>query len=432
MVQMQTAERLARRTPFFYGWVVLFSAGSSMFVRNAAASLTLAVFVYPLSQELGWSRTLIAGAASAGGLVASATSPGIGWLIDRYGAKIVLATSVFVLGLATISLAWAVAPLTFYLAYGAGRMIFSSPLQIGASVVVSRWFIRMRGRAVGLLSLTHSAGMVLFPLIASVTIAYRDYQSAWIVLGVMAWVIALPPVILFIAETPEDVGLAPDGDSAPVDSDAADSGQPSAQDPVWTAGQAMRTKTLWLLAVGVGLLFVIHSGTNIHLVAYFRDQGLGETIAASAISVMAVSMAASSVPWGWIVERLPIRMSFMLTAAAMAAASVLFISADSTEEAYAYSAVFGFALAGLLTVPPVAYANYFGRLSLGTIRGVTEPFMSLGQAIGAVVSGAIYDVTDSYTIAFLTFATLGVATMAGIAFASKPSPPSAPADLGEN
>ncbi len=403
-----------------------------MFVRNAAASLTLAVFVYPLSQELGWSRTLIAGAASAGGLVASATSPGIGWLIDRYGAKIVLATSVFVLGLATISLAWAVAPLTFYLAYGAGRMIFSSPLQIGASVVVSRWFIRMRGRAVGLLSLTHSAGMVLFPLIASVTIAYRDYQSAWIVLGVMAWVIALPPVILFIAETPEDVGLAPDGDSAPVDSDAADSGQPSAQDPVWTAGQAMRTKTLWLLAVGVGLLFVIHSGTNIHLVAYFRDQGLGETIAASAISVMAVSMAASSVPWGWIVERLPIRMSFMLTAAAMAAASVLFISADSTEEAYAYSAVFGFALAGLLTVPPVAYANYFGRLSLGTIRGVTEPFMSLGQAIGAVVSGAIYDVTDSYTIAFLTFATLGVATMAGIAFASKPSPPSAPADLGEN
>jgi MFS family permease len=429
---MQTAERLSRRTPFFYGWVVLFSAGSSMFVRNAAASLTLAVFVYPLSEELGWSRTLIAGAASAGGLVASATSPGIGWLIDRYGAKIVLATSVFILGLATISLAWAVAPLTFYLAYGAGRVIFSSPLQIGASVVVSRWFIRMRGRAVGLLSLTHSAGMVLFPLIASVTIAYRDYQSAWIVLGVMAWLIALPPVILLIAETPEDVGLAPDRDAAPVDSDSADWGQRSAQDPVWTARQAMRTKTLWLLAVGVGLLFVIHSGTNIHLVAYFRDQGLGETIAASAISVMAISMAASSVPWGWIVERLPIRVSFMLTAAAMVAASVLFIGADSPAEAYAYSAVFGFALAGLLTVPPVAYADYFGRLSLGTIRGVTEPFMSLGQAIGAVVSGAIYDVTDSYTIAFLTFAALGVVTIAGVAFASKPSPPGAKAARSEN
>ncbi len=423
---MQTAQRLAQRTPFYYGWVVLFSAGSSMFVRNATASITLAVFVYPLSEELGWSRTLIAGAASVGGLAASASSPGIGWLIDRYGARVVLATSVFVLGLATVSLAWAVAPLTFYLAYGAGRMIFSSPLQIGPSVVASRWFIRMRGRAVGLLSLMHSSGMVLFPLIASVTIAFRDYQSAWIVLGVMAWVIALPPVIFLIAETPEDLGLKPDGDSAPADSPTENGGkQRLADEPIWTARQAMRTKTLWLLAVGVGLLFVVHSGTNIHLVAYFRDQDLGATVAASAISVMALSMAASSVIWGWIVERLPIRISFMLTAAVMVVASVSFIGADSMIEAYVYSGVFGFALAGLLVVPPVTYADYFGRLSLGTIRGVTEPFMSLGQAIGAVVSGAIFDITDSYTSAFMTFAVLGVVTMAGIAFASRPRAPAA-------
>jgi len=79
----------------------------------------------------------------------------------------------------------------------------------------------------------------------------------------------------------------------------------------------------------------------------------------------------------------------------------------------------------LLVVPPVAYADYFGRLSLGTIRGVTEPFMSLGQAIGAVVSGAIFDITDSYTSAFMTFAVLGVVTMAGIAFASRPRAPAA-------
>ena len=74
------APLLARRTPFFYGWVVLFSAGTSTFVRNAAASLTIAVFVYPLSQELGWSRTLIAGAASLGGLAATWASPAVGWL----------------------------------------------------------------------------------------------------------------------------------------------------------------------------------------------------------------------------------------------------------------------------------------------------------------------------------------------------------------
>ena len=90
-----------------------------------------------------------------------------------------------------------------------GRVIFSSPIQIGASVVVSRWFIRMRGRVNGMLSLTHSVGMVLFPLIASLIIAQSGWRDAWFVLGVMVWVIALLPVSLLIAQTPEDVGLHP-------------------------------------------------------------------------------------------------------------------------------------------------------------------------------------------------------------------------------
>ena len=115
---MNLAPRLARRTPFYYGWVILFSAGSSQFVRNAAASLTLAVFMFPLAEELGWSRTLIAGAASLGGLVSSFASPAVGWLLDRYGARVVLTVSVLVLGLSVISLAWATVPIAFYLAYG--------------------------------------------------------------------------------------------------------------------------------------------------------------------------------------------------------------------------------------------------------------------------------------------------------------------------
>ena len=159
---MNLAPWLAPRAPFFYGWVVLFSAGTTQVVRNTAASLTLAVFIYPLSEDLGWSRTLIAGAASFGGLAASGVSPLVGWLIDRYGTRLILGLSVFVLGLATISLSWATIPITFYLAYGVGRVIFASPVQIGSSVVVSRWFIRMRGRAIGTLFMSHSIGMIAF------------------------------------------------------------------------------------------------------------------------------------------------------------------------------------------------------------------------------------------------------------------------------
>ena len=94
---------LAERSPFFYGWWILGAAGTANFARNAAASLTISVFIYPLSDELGWSRTLIAGAAAAGGLAATFTSPIIGRMIDRYGARAVLTASVVVLCISTFT-----------------------------------------------------------------------------------------------------------------------------------------------------------------------------------------------------------------------------------------------------------------------------------------------------------------------------------------
>ena len=117
--------RLAQRTPFFYGWMVLFAAGTTQFTRNSVAALTLAVFVYPLSQELEWSRTMIAGAASAGGLASSIASPIIGKLLDKYGVRLILTISILVLGLSTISLAWATIPLLFYVFYGLGPVSYT-------------------------------------------------------------------------------------------------------------------------------------------------------------------------------------------------------------------------------------------------------------------------------------------------------------------
>ncbi len=415
---MALAEKLARRSPIYYGWVILAAAGSSMVVRNAAASLTIAVFIFPLSDELGWSRTLIAGAASLGGVLATLASPVIGWLVDKYGARLVLASSIFILGLSTISLAWATIPAAFYLAYATGRVIFASPIQIGASVVVSRWFIRTRGRANGLLSVSHSIGMVSFPVIASLVIAGSGWRSAWIVLGLLVWIIALVPVSLLIVQQPEDVGLLPDGDTPyPGTGDGATT---AVQEPEWTSKQAMRTTALWILAIGIGLLFVMQSGINVHMAAYFRDQGLSASIAGLALSFNAGFMGVSSMIWGWLVDRLPARVTLALVALIMAFASVLLVAADTNAEALGYSGLFGFGVGGLLVVPPVAFANYFGRRSLGVIRGIAEPFTSMGQAIGALLSGRIFDITGSYMIAFVTFTVIGVATVILVMMARPP------------
>ena len=418
------AQRLAHRLPFYYGWVVLYSAATTQVVRNSAASLTIAVFMIPLSDDLGWSRTLIAGAASVGGLVASGVSPLVGWLVDRYGARQVLAASVFIMGLSTIALAWATVPVAFYIAYGISRVIFASPIPIGASVVVSRWFVRMRGRTNGILFASHSIGLIAFPLIASAVIASRGWQDAWIVLGALVWIIALVPVTFLIVQRPEDLGLRPDGDAEPSATDTA--GAPAPEEPAWTLKEAMRTPALWLLAAGVGTLFLVQAGINTHMAALLRDQGLSLFLSGVGLSLNAAFMGAGSLAWGWIAERLPARYVLAGVSVAVAVPALLFLTADTTAKALAIASLFGFGVGGMLSVPPVAYADYYGRRSLGAIRGVTEPFTSLEQAVGAVASGIVYDLTGSYAIALIAFAILGGVTAAVILFARPPRRPPAP------
>ena len=488
---------LARRLPFYYGWVVLGTAGSSMFVRNAAGSLTFAVFVPLIADDTGWSRALIGGAAAVGGLLATGASPPVGWAIDRFGARLVLVLSLVVLGISTIALAWLSAHIAiFYAALAVGRIMFSSPLNVGAATVVGRWFVRQRGRATGLLFLSHSGGMAAFPLAATWVSAAYGWQTAWVVLGVMVYVIALAPAALLVAQRPEDVGLLPDGDrpargasapasrpvsgaaSSPASGAGTDTGTvsspasgagtgtgtasspasgagtgtgtasspasgagtaaggrqnqvstPSSAGPApadgaeaqWTARQAMRTPALWVLAIGTGFLFLLQSGTNVYQADLLRSRGLDLELAQLSIVVNAAGTGLGSILWGRVVELLRVSYTYALAALVMTLGLAVFIVADTALLGFLAAGLFGIAVAGILVVPPVAYANFFGRQSLGTIRGVTEPFTSLGQAIGAVSSGLVYHFAGgSYTGAFVAYAALGALTAGALLLARPP------------
>lgn len=389
-----------------------------MFVRNAAASLTLSVFVFPISDDLGWSRTMIAGAASLGGLVSAAASPIVGWVSDRYGVRLVLTISVLALGISTFSLAWATVPITFYLAFGMGRVLFSTSFQIGSSVAISRWFVRHRGRATGMLFLSHSVGMVLFPLLAGMVIHSWGWQAAWMVLGAIVWIAALAPVSVLIRQSPEQMGLTPDIPPN-MEGDDSGSGPAGSGEPSWTLRDASRTRTIWLLALATGILFLLQAGTNTHQGAFFIDQGLGVAVAALSISFNAAFTGIGSLIWGWLLERIPVRYCYAAVALLMAAALALFPVVNTIWEALLTASIWGVAVGGILVVPAVAYANYFGRQSIGAIRGITEPFVSLGQAVGAVFSGLVFDLTGSYHVAFVTLAILGVATI-GLILLTKP------------
>ena len=422
---------LSRRLPFYYGWLVLGSAGSSMLVRNAAGSLTFAVFVPLIADDTGWSRALIGGAAALGGLLATGASPPVGWAVDRFGARVVLVAGIIIIGLSTMAMAWlSVHIAIFYAALAIGRIMFSSPLNVGPATVVGRWFVRQRGRATGFLFLSHSAGMVLFPLVATWVSVVYGWETAWIVLGLMVYVIALGPAALLIAQRPEDVGLLPDGDSPGDTADGSDAvqaaGPAEAESGLeWTTRQALKTPALWVLALGTGFLFLLQSGTNTYQADLLRSKGIDLALSQLSIVVNAAGTGVGSLLWGRVVERMRVSYTYAIVALVMAVACAIFVVAETVWLAFIGAGLFGVAVGGILVVPPVAYANFFGRQSLGTIRGVTEPFTSLGQAIGAVASGLVFHFTGgSYVIAFVVYAALGALTAAALLLARPPRHPS--------
>ena len=365
-------------------------------------------------------------------------------MIDRYGARSVLTASIVVLCISTFALAWSDVSLTvmgvtipwvFYIAYGTGRVIFASPVQIGTSVVVSRWFIRMRGRTNGILGLSHSAGMVLFPLIASLVIAQSGWRDAWFVLSVVVFVVAL------LAGGVVDIGAAGGfgGCGRMVMLRMRRMGRwrrtgvksASVEEPNWTSSDAMRTPALWLLALATGMMFFMHAGSNTHAAAFFQDQGLGAVTAGVSISLNAIFLGISSLVWGRIVERVPAR--FVMAGVARLRTLNLAIGCRVPVHADGHDRLRGAGLLGVLRSFGFSWRDA-GRAASGvrglfrqesdsllglTIRGITEPFTTLGQAVGVMIPGLIFDFVGgaSYLPFFFGAGFVGILAMVASLFA---------------
>lgn len=423
---MLLAPRLRDTFPFYYGWIVVGASSMVVFARMAPAITTLTVLIFPISHQLGWSRTLIAGSVSAGALASLVLSPVVGWAIDRFGARPVLVVSVLVLGVAMISLAWATVPLTFYLAFAAGRIVFHTSAPIGASTVAARWFIRKRGRAIGMIFLFGAIGGVVFTMVASLVVESHGLKATWIAMGLVVLVFSVAPSLLLVAERPEDIGLLPDGE--PPDSTDAEKGagaivpvgvpdspatvlpraQMTADTDSWTLGEAVRTKTFWLLVFMGFASFFVHTSIGVHMGAYFRDVGLGATSAALAVSLSWSVSAVGSLIWGWVTDRIDVRYAYSVMFLFQAGSTLYLIFVGGTLGVFLASGLFGIVSAGSNVVPSVIYANYFGRSSLGRIRGLGEVGVLLGQATGPVIAGILFDLRGGYSTIFTAFVVLAL------------------------
>ena len=369
----------------------------------------LSVFVVPMTEELGWSRGLFSGAVSLGGLCAVVISPFIGRWVDRYGAGTLLAVSSFLTGALSVLLAMITSPLAFYALYVPGRMIFTGPLELGIPTALSNWFIRRRPLSLAVDGAAKGLGLTIMPLVAQFLITGWDWKTAWLALGMLSFCVGIVPPLIFIARRPEDMGIEPDPlpkDKRDVQPDTGESSpgtsQPEAESD-FTVSQALRTRALWILAVFSGAGFMVQAGVSLHQVPHYIEQGILPYYAALTASGFALAQIVAGIFWSTLSRRIPLR--FLLAAAAfvLALASQATSYSDTPAAALGSAAAVGLGVGGLHLLVRLAWADYYGRRHLGSIRGITMSAQIGGQALGPVTSGFLFDHTGNYHLALQVF-----------------------------
>lgn len=367
------------------------------------AVATLSIFLVPMTTELGISRGLFSSAVSLGGVFAVVVSPLVGWWIDRHGAGVVVAAGGALVGISAILLSFVTQSWTFLLLYILGRMSFASPLELGTSTAVSNWFIRRRALALGILNGTQGTGLALMPIVAYLIIEGWDWQTAWMALGIYTLAVAVLPALLLIRRRPEDMGLEPD--PGPLQEESGESSAPvQSVERTFSLRQASMTRAFWVLALFSAAGYMVQAGVSLHQAAHYLNQGLSGSAAAITVSVFALSQVPGGLGWSAMARRIPVRFLFALTGLTVAAGAVGSAASSTLWAGVVAASGLGIGVGGLHVLLRLAWADYYGRRYLGSIRGVTLPIQIGGQALGPIVAGFMYDATDSYKVAFVIFA----------------------------
>lgn len=403
---------IANKSPIYYGWIILLISTSMSAVRPVMAVATLSVFITPMSDELNWSRTAFSGAVSIGGFVGAFVSPIIGKSIDRYGTSLIMAFSSLIVAISAIAISQVESIVYFYVFYICGRAMFAGPLMLAPAVAVSNWFVTKRAITLAILQVSQGLGLAIIPFIAKSIIVSQDWPTAWIFLGIMVLIIGVIPPGALMVRKPEDVGLMPDNNSSSSKSDISD--QTS-----YTLKEALRTHTMWFLMIFAGFGFMVQAGISLHQAPYYHDQGIPYSQAASIVSIFALSSATGGFLFPLFTTRFSARIMATFSSLFMTIGVIIMIQADTFYLGVISALVFGNGLGGMSTLINVLWADYYGRESLGVIRGVSLPVQTGGQAIGPIASGVLYDFTGDYFISLIYF--LVVISLATVfVFVSKP------------
>jgi sugar phosphate permease len=398
---------------FFYGWYIV---GVGILVNIAgtfAFSSTLSIFLKPITEELGVSRGAFSLIRTFEIGVAALIVPMLGSWIDRHGGRGVLVLGVLMEG-AGLLLSSVVQSFWQFVVVRCSLVIAGEALlgSLVINVTIAQWFVRKRGRAMGIANLGTGIAKLSIPIAAASLFVLVGWRYTWALFGIVAPLLVVAPALIFFRRQPEDLGLRPDGDAPQAVNDEADSpvGEAAAKSStvnpdqaVWTRAEAARLPTFWVLVITFGIASVGIAGLNLHIFSYVTDIGYSPIVAASFMSTIAITQLGSTLLWGMLADKFDVRKVSCVQFLIQGVGLVTAITSQRIEITYIGFFLYGTGLAGSFVLREVIWANFFGRNSLGTVRGLSLLFSHLFAASGAPFFGFLHDRTGSYDLSFSLF-----------------------------
>ncbi|HXK61606.1 MAG TPA: MFS transporter [Acidobacteriota bacterium] len=400
----------------FYGWRVAAASFSVLFVIVGIVYYSFPVFYAPLIEEFGWTRAQVtAGFAISIIVIGPLFGISAGFLIDRVGPRRFVVIGLLFAGTAFIGYGWMHALWVYYLFYFLQTAGYVVAGPIPNQVLISNWFNRLRGRAMGLAYVGAGLGGAAAPLLARFLITRFGWRFGMQLIGLAILLVLVPLTLVLVRNRPSDLGLLPDGakqhEAAPVLK-----GFDSLAD-------VLRTRAFWLIALGSLMSIGAVGGVIQHLVLFLNDSGLSKDKAAGVASVLLVSSIVGRLIMGWAADRFP-KKYVMLAACLFVACAVPILYLPNLEYmSYVFAAVFGFGMGADYMLIPLITAHCFGLRSLGRIMGVIITTDAIGQALTPVIVGHIFDVTRSYNWAFALLTAMGLMGALAISLVTVPQVP---------
>ena len=418
---------------FFYGWVVL-AAAFVIITMSIGTLFTLGVFLRPIEESMGWTRSGIGAIGLFNWIVMGAGGVVSGFVSDRLGTRRVVLVGAVLLGLGLVlssyvQQVWQLY-VTFGLMVGAGVSAFYVPL----TVLAIKWFEGRRGMAAAVVSAGNGLGIFALAPLSRWLISEFDWRVAFLVLGNLAWVVVLPTALLLRAPGGVVGGGQPGGELPFTSSSISNAGaqkwpphSPRGGQPS-RAGSPWGTWAFWAIALTHFCCCAAHSGPLFHLVSHAMDQGVAKMAAAGILGVSGLTSIFGRIGTGIVADRVGVKRTLLTALTLQAGLIFLYLFAVSEGALWTLSLAFGVAYGGAMPLYAVVTREYFGERVLGTAYGGVFFISCIGMGLGSYAGGAIHDLLGTYQWLFLgSFAIGTMAIVLGVTLRlPAPVPPPRP------